>query len=508
MAATDNNIWFSTFTNLVCGILSARGIKIPIITDIPTFNGVKVCEKGFDNYETPVGTHRANWRPPHIYKYNIEKSVLTEETPQDEIIYNTLGLRSAIAYDDMIFFLGLPLNKSNRNSDDEQGMIMYAYDDITGKYLGHHSFQEFSNSREWVKTPYGLYVIATGTRRGAVKSAVLKWIGTRNDPFKFDIVGNIPSSAANMAYHNDRLFVNTWTSFKGLRMKGLEIFMSPKLAENGLSVLDENKWEKVWDIEDYEPDKATASTYTGGAMESYGGFLYWGTMNMPFTGIGGHLLKYGILPTDIILAYLASFRPVSIFRGKNFGTPNQKVEVLYGLSKMPVYEPLFSKDNKMPIGRWIFKENKIGKPIFGSAGFGNPFNSYTWSMEVYDNKLFIGTMDYSYNLAVNINTSLTNLLRFVIFKMPTLYELNTKNLPFRESYDYGADLYYFRDNNSPAVAVTRDGFGNYSNFGIRTMVANKSGLYIGISNPFNLLTNKDGNAPEGGFEIRKLKLNQ
>jgi hypothetical protein len=67
MAASEKNVWFSTFTNLVCGVLSARGVKIPIITDIPTFNGVKVCEKGFDNYKTSIGTSRPHWRPPHIY---------------------------------------------------------------------------------------------------------------------------------------------------------------------------------------------------------------------------------------------------------------------------------------------------------------------------------------------------------------------------------------------------------------------------------------------------------
>ena len=174
---------------------------------------------------------------------------------------------------------------------------------------------------------------------------------------------------------------------------------------------------------------------------------------------------------------------------------------------MPVYEPPLSKENNMPFGKWVFKENKTGKPLYGSAGFGNPFNSYTWSMAVHDNKLFVGTMDYSYTFAVNINTLLTNLLRLVMFKMPTLYELNTEYLPLKESYNYGADLFYFKDNNSPAVAVTKDGFGNYSNFGIRTMVANDSGLYIGVSNPFNILTNKNDNSPEGGFELRRLIIN-
>jgi hypothetical protein len=408
----------------------------------------------------------------------------------------------------MVFFLGLPqkprMNTNKNNESNEYGLIMYAYDDATGEYLGYHVFKEYGSSRKWVKTPYGLYVIVNGTENNKSESYVLRWIGNKTNPFKFKTVGNIQGNATNMAYYNDRLFIDTWPSMKGIRMKGLEIFMSPELAAEGLTELSGNQWKKVWDIEDYEPDNASAATYAGGAMESYNGYLYWGTMNIPFTGIGGHILKYGILPSDTIIAFLASFRPISIFRGKDFGTHNQKVEVLYGLEKMPVYEPPLSKGNTLPIGKWVFKENKVGKPLYGTAGFGNPFNSYTWSMTVYDNKLFIGTMDYSYSIAVQINKAIRNLLKLVVANVPSLYDINTEYLPFKDSFDYGADLYYFKDNNSPAIAVTKNGFNNYSNFGIRTMASNNSGLYIGVANPFNLLTNKNDNAPEGGFEIRRL----
>jgi hypothetical protein len=513
MAISENNLWFSTFTNPVCGVLSARGIYIPIVNNHPKDGGVKICEMGRDNYKTPIGTSRQNWRPPHIYKYDIKNNKLYEVTPKEDIIYRTLGIRSAVVYDGLVFFLGLQqrpaMNTNPKNRTNEPGLIMYVYDEPTGKYLGHKILKEYNSSRSWLATDKGLYVIVNKARTRTIggnsnTSSVLRWVGDKRNLYKFETVGEMRANITNMAFHENRIFVNTWPSMDKLRLKGTEIYMSPELTGNGLTAADANKWQKVWSITDYEPDKATSETYAGGAMRSYKGYLYWGTMNIPFTSLGGHLLSYGILPDDLIIGFLASFRPISIFRGKDFGTPNQKVEVLYGFDKMPVYKPPLSKGNPLPIGQWSFEKNKTGRPLYGQAGFGNPLNSYTWSMAVYDDKLFIGTMDYAYQLAVDVNTSLRKVLALIFRDVPSIFDINTEYLPFKDSFDYGADLYYFKDNNSPAVAVTKRGFGNYSNFGIRTMSANDTGLYIGISNQFNLLTDPNDNNPEGGFEIRRI----
>ena len=38
---------------------------------------------------------------------------------------------------------------------------------------------------------------------------------------------------------------------------------------------------QIWTASDYEPDKVIASTYFAGALASYKGFVYFGTLNFP-----------------------------------------------------------------------------------------------------------------------------------------------------------------------------------------------------------------------------------
>ena len=45
-----------------------------------------------------------------------------------------------------------------------------------------------------------------------------------------------------------------------------------------------NSWEKVWSVNDYEPDPVIAKSYGMGSLESFGDYLYWGTMQVPGTG--------------------------------------------------------------------------------------------------------------------------------------------------------------------------------------------------------------------------------
>jgi hypothetical protein len=482
MAIAGNNLWFATFTNMVCGFFQQRNMYIPFLNS-PQYRGVKICDNNRDNYETPIGTSKENWRPVHIYKYEINNNKLIEMTPNDDIVYHTFSLRSAVAYDGIVFFLGQPLKSK------EHGSIMYAYNNDTGEYLGHFELKGYNNSRNWLVTPHGLYVIVN--RYDSTYSDVLKWIGNKKNVFSFEIVGTIDGYLASMVYYQGRILADTWQASYTNKAKGMEIFMSPELKGDGLTEADADKWKKVWGIEDYEPDPATAASYAGGAMAVYGDYVYFGSMNIPLTGTAMHILKNGFNPFDIVPSVIGAWRAAALFRGKDFGTPKQKVEVLYGTEEMPVYER----------GRWVFKKNKIGKPLYGQAGFGNPFNGYMWNMAVYDNKLFVGTCDFSYEALTGVDPIVVDLLSLVFRNMPNIYEINTKYLPFKNSFDYGADLYYFKDTNSPAIAVTRRGFGNYSNFGVRTMQADDTGLYLGIVNPMNLINEPDA---KGGFEIRRI----
>lgn len=96
-------------------------------------------------------------------------------------------------------------------------------------------------------------------------------------------------------------------------------------------------------------------------------------------------------------------------------------------------------------------------------------------MRVYNNNLYVGTMDHSYLLGGD-DSGLD-----LFFDTP----------------EYGADLYRFDNANSDTVAVSLDGMGNPMNYGIRTMITDNTALYLGTANPMNL-------NPDGGWELIKL----
>jgi hypothetical protein len=71
----------------------------------------------------------------------------------------------------------------------------------------------------------------------------------------------------------------------------------------------------------------------------------------------------------------------------------------------------------------------------------------------------------------------------------------------------GFELWRTRDG-SRWVPVTRNGFGNVFNYGVRSMVSRPCGLFVGAANPFGpeVAVQKDGgwtyeHNPRGGLEI-------
>jgi hypothetical protein len=147
-----------------------------------------------------------------------------------------------------------------------------------------------------------------------------------------------------------------------------------------------------------------------------------------------------------------------IFRAQNLGAGNQQVQVLYGEQQLWV---------ESPANTWTLTNNNLNQiPLFGSQGFGNIRNRYDWSMAVFNNKLYVGTLDTG-------------------------------------SGGGGADVWAFPDTSSPATAITLDGFGNSENSGIRVMLADDNGIWVGTANPSNLRTNP-ANPPLGGWEFGRL----
>jgi hypothetical protein len=188
--------------------------------------------------------------------------------------------------------------------------------------------------------------------------------------------------------------------------------------------------------------------------------------------------------SNLLADFLGTHRPICIFRGKNFGENNTQVELLYGSTNLPKYN--------VQTKEWeIVPNNMHQKPKFGLAGFNNFFNCYTWWMESYRGRLFVGTMDWSYLLGKGLED-------LVGITIPQTLKNIAKNF-------YGADLYHFVSEDRPGIPVSLSGVGNYTNYGIRTMVSDDF-LYLGTANPMNLLTDTSDATPLGGWELRKLRI--
>jgi len=339
---------------------------------------------------------------------------------------------------------------------------------------------------------------------------VLRWTGTRSRPFQFDVVGRLDLEGANICYDPDadRLFVSTWPLWRGTVMYMLGgrstatagLWMSPELGRRGLTRADARGWTKVWDIGQYEPDPVIAKTYGGGALHYFDGYLYWGMMQAP-TAAGIFLEDYpdADLGPNLMDPTLPLLREAVLFRARNLHDPaTTEVQLLFGDKEMLVY----TDGQPAP---WSLSPNSMrtspdpdsGMPLFGAAGYRNldfvpqpttvKTQVYTYTMAVYEDRLYVGTEDFSmkafgdfYVAAVRAGGD-RELAHQVITDTLGLTDL-----------DLGADLWCLLPDEAgqpvPPIALSRDGIGNPWNFGIRTMIATEDGLFLGTSNTSNLLT--------------------
>ena len=468
------DLWFGTAPNTHCVVFGAYlGITTPITTES------YVCEFGESQVSPPLPAAAGDWRPPDLFRYNTRTRTLTEVTPLDPLVVRTGGIRSAGTLDGVVLMGGPSLIG---------GINLFAFDAQTGDYIGSTNLPEYNNIRKWLAVDGALY---TGVRNAATGAGhVLRWRGTPADPFQFEVVGNVGSDAAELALHEGRLFVSTWPYLQGATPTLSSLYMSPPIPAGGLTNADADGWQPVWQASDYEPDAVTAATYGGGALHSFGGYLYWGTMHVPFVSLLAHFNVYGAPDNaaDVVAAILGTHRAISIFRGQGFGTAGQEVELLYGRSLLPVYDP----DVLPGIGAWVLQSNNMGAaPLYGASGFDNFYNNYTWTMREYAGQLYVGTMDYSYLMDEGLP------LFLALLGLPP-----DTPVPLPEGI-HGADLYRFPSADSPALAESLNGVDNPSTYGVRTMVSDDA-LYLGMANPMNLLTDPLDDKPEGGWELLRL----
>jgi len=500
MTESRGDIWFAAAGNVGWGFGGA-------VQDLGIFeNSFAVVEGGESQYPLVPRALRnmlGDWRPPRIFCHDPDTGQTVEKTPRDSRINLTLGLRSAGATDEVVLLAGPHITML--------GLNVFAFDARNGRYLGSTTLRQYGDIRQWVNVDGQLYagVLNAFSRTG--EGTVIRWKGTRSRPLQFEEVGRLDLEGANICYDpdSDRLFVSTWPLWEGSMMYMLGgrttatagIWMSPKLGRDGLRRADARGWTKVWDIGQYESDPVIARTYGGGALQYFDGYLYWGMLQAPTAAAETFLEAYpdADLGPNVLAPNLPVFREAVLFRAKNLHNPaTRDVQLLFGDEELMVYtdgqpNPWSLQPNKMLAGA----DPDSGIPLFGHAGYRSldfvpqPTTAktqlYTYTMAVYDDRLYLGTEDFSmkpfgdfYVAAVQAGGD-RELAHQMIADTLGLTDL-----------DMGADLWcLFPDEAGQPVApvnLTRDGFGNPWNFGVRTMIATDDGVYIGTSNASNLLT--------------------
>ncbi len=459
---TEHNgvIWFGTMANTMCLF------GTDLVGQGPNENAYWVCEFGESQYSPPLAEKIGDWRPPHIYNYTPDS--LVDVTPQDPLINRTLGFRSAVSDGRLVIVAGPGLYT---------GVNFFYFNGDTGEYLGSYRNRLLNNIRKWVKVDGVLYT-TVGLVDG--RGAVLRWRGDSENLThlnRFEVVGILDAEGAELALHEERLFVATWPNdsesnlTRTTTLAGL--YMSPVLPAGGLTRHDAKSWQKVWQVDNYEPDALIATTYGLGALASFDGYLYWGSMHVPLNALNVFYDTYGkpIDPAEQLAATIGCSRALAIFRGRNFGSDQQEAQLLYGQKNLYTYTPDTG---------WLLTPNNMGgvQGLYGLAGFGNIKNNYTWAMTVYHDDLYIGTMDWG-----------------------TITSVPTETLGIQADTSLGSDLYRFPSSSQPAVAENTDGFGNLANYGIRNMMVYNDAIYIGMANPMNLLTDENDTGPKGGWEL-------
>jgi hypothetical protein len=161
----------------------------------------------------------------------------------------------------------------------------------------------------------------------------------------------------------------------------------------------------------------------------------------------------------------------------NAGQADQKVTLLYGDAKLPVYNPATKK--------WEPKNNKLNQaPKFGPAGFGNRYNYYSWMWVQYKGSLYMSTFDVSsvvQGVFKGFNPGVTHLSDLTVSLLQPVLNLSHNTLG-------GADVWRFDDPNRPAVPENLDGFGNRNFHGVRAWGSfpDKDKLYAGMTSWRNL----------------------
>ena len=560
MGKSDNDIYFGTLANGDTLVMETYLDETNSST--PSYYEIK---EGAKSYYGAQHGGTADWRPPQLWRYNLASHSLTLLATNSAATQANLmtlggiragGMATTNAYNkhQMVLLAGPPIDNS------AGGVGFFLFDATSTQFVGTTVNYKYNNIRRMVSVNGDLYfgVQKTNTLNGAV----VRWVNnpkTAGYPFIFQEVGTLDEMGADICLHQGRLFCSTWPGYAEgsfedvtnllktispteLYMRAPGLWMSPVVPAGGLTAAYSTQWQKIWSVANYEPDQVLALTLGGGALASFDGYLYFGTMQVPGTGSTAFQLLYGsptrptgprrpstndssdvwntytnnyIIYTNKLAAYNAdnaaisanTVRPLSLFRASNFRTPvsyqgviltlGGDFEVLYGATNLPAFTPS-SNGDIYAVANWVSTPNKMGQtPSMGTSGFGDVNNVYTWCMNVFNNTLFVGTWCGTLP-SVYADTTYTYGGKKYFYPGFLSAATNPASV-------YGAQLYCLHSSQASSFRpVSMNGLGNICNYGFRTMSADGNGLYIGTANPRNKLPNPTNSPAYGGWELLKL----
>ncbi len=532
MALAGRKLYFGTVAN--GNALAAAGSFVDSGMSMPpseSFSGTQ--EFGLSAYGQAHGVQPAvcgDWRPPSLYRYDLDTrnlERLSDSLPADaaDNLRQLEGLRAGGSVPPtrlnprgLVVLAGPRLNKA------VGGVGFFFFDGTSGAFLGSIIRPEFSNIRRFAVLNGDLYAGVQLTNSDG-HGAVIRIVNRTRDaqfPRALEIVGELDQAGADIAVHDGRLFVTTWPGFLnggGVDMsnplaflqRAPGLWMSPPVPTTGLTTAHSRGWTKVWHANLYDPDMVMAATYGGGALCSFDGWLYFGTMHSGMTATMGYALLYGLPETtppagampgspafiDWLnnrspgAVYSRATRMSSLFRMRAFVKPRMlagipvapggECQLLYGYHTVPVWNPL--------VGAWITPTNVMKQvPLMGPAGLGSA-STYVWSMACYRNSLYLGTLG---TLIGQKGMSIGTEAEFLAA---------TAN-PLSKG---GAALLMLPSSRAGAfVPISESGLGNPCNYGVRTLVPTDDALFVGTANAYNLMGNPNDTLPDGGWELLKL----
>ncbi len=435
-----NSLWFGTGPNVYC---TTTALYVGA-GDEPVDGSSSVCEYGESQLARQglVDAKVGDVRPPKVYEYDLVTRTLIDRTPVEPLLNQMMGFRSAGSHNGVVFLAG--------GSTSGPSLIMLAFDADTKQYLGSYLFPYGGTIRKWVVVNNKLY---TGMGIDGKPGRIFRWYGTKTDIWKFVVVGTVDGVPREIAEYRG-------TDGKArIAVTASGLWVSPAIELSQGLTQSTAYWKPVWTPQNYDPDYMTSYSYGGGSLYQFDGWLYWGTMHIP--GRGAYLHEQCTYPNvcfgppqspeEEATLSAGTSRSTTIWRARNLESTNPEIQLLYGEAELPKFNPTT---------RTFDLANNVGGyvPLYGSSGFGNRYNSYTWEMQVANGRLFIGTLDIT-----------------------------------------GTDLWRFDSSNLPAVREDGSGFGDYRKYGIRTMESSPDGntLFCGMASYANLGSN-------AGWELREL----